>query len=33
MARKRRWKVDPLTGIRYEEGSLMDLAAKAEKKL
>jgi uncharacterized membrane protein (DUF485 family) len=31
MARKRRWKVDPLTGIRYEEGSLMDLAAKAEK--
>jgi uncharacterized membrane protein (DUF485 family) len=31
MTRKRRWKVDPLTGIRYEEGSLMDLAARAEK--
>ncbi|MEM7821437.1 MAG: FeoB-associated Cys-rich membrane protein [Candidatus Aenigmatarchaeota archaeon] len=33
MARKRRWKIDPLTGIRYERGSLMDIASRAERNL
>ncbi|MEM5766373.1 MAG: hypothetical protein QW423_01925 [Candidatus Aenigmatarchaeota archaeon] len=33
MARKRRWKIDPLTGIRYERGSLMDIVSRAERNL
>jgi len=28
MTKKRRWKTDPLTGLRYEEGSLLDFSAK-----
>lgn len=28
MSRKKRWKTDPITGMRYERGSLMDIANK-----